>query len=103
MPHSFVPDDFILTDKLKDFARDKGYTDKHLEEQEEIWRDWQFKIVIKCWDRSWRNWVRKSIEYGKVVPATVKVYNKPVELSDDQKAADVKKWQDDMKRFKVVK
>ena len=103
MPHSFVPEDFILTDKLKDFARDKGYTDKHLEDQEEQWRDHQYKTVIKCWDRAWRRWVRNSIEWGKVVPATVKEYTMPQELSDAERQADAAKAWSDMNRLKGVK
>ena len=99
MTHSFVPEDFVLTDKLKDFAREKGYTEKHLKDQEEKWRDAQYKTVIKCWDRAWRRWVRNSIEWGHVVPATNPEYRGIQELTEEQKTADVLAFERDKKRY----
>ena len=103
MPHSFVPETWTLTDKLKDYARSKGYTDKHLIEEEEKFRLCQFNRVMKDWDRCWQRWVLNSIKWGEVVPATNPVYNKPQELTDAQKAEDLRKWEADMKRLRVVK
>ena len=99
MAHSFVPDDWILTPKLRDYARNKRLTEATIDDQEEAFRLCQFNRVIKCWDRAWMNWIRNSIEWGRIQPTQEIVHRKPEELSTEQKSADILAFERDMKRY----
>lgn len=100
MRRRFVPDDWELTSKLRDYARKKGLTDKQIDDQEEAFRLCQFPREILCWDRAWQRWVRNAIEWGKVVPTRQKEYRGVEELSDEQRQADILAFERDVKRFK---
>lgn len=95
----FVPDDWILTDKLSDYARKKGLSDNQIEDQEEAFRLCQFPRDILCWDRAWQRWIRNAIEWGKVVPTVVREYRQPEELSEGQRQADILKFEEHMKKL----
>ena len=99
----FVPDDWQLTDRLREYAKKKGLTDTQIDDQEEAFRLCQFPRDILCWDRAWQRWIRNAIEWGKVVPVKQKEYRRPEELSDAQRQRDLLKWEEDMKRLRVVK
>ena len=99
----FVPDDWQLTDRLREYAKKKGLTDTQIDDQEEAFRLCQFPRDILCWDRAWQRWIRNAIEWGKVVPTKQKEYRRPEELSDEQRQRDLLKWEEDMKRLRVVK
>lgn len=103
MAFSFVPDEWELTPKLRDYARKKRLTEATIDDQEEAFRLCQFNRVIKCWDRAWMMWVRNAIEWGKVQPTQDVRHRMPEEITADQKAEDQRKWEDDMKRLRVVK
>lgn len=63
MKSHFVPESFVLTDNLKQWAREKApWLD--IEEQEELWRDYEYKRTYSDWNRVWRNWIRKAIEFN---------------------------------------
>ena len=97
----FVPDDWELSVKLRQFARNKGLSDSQIDEQEERFRDCQFPRDIKCWDRCWRRWVRNAIDWGKVVPSVEPKHRKPEQLSDEQRQADILAFERDMRRLGV--
>ena len=99
----FVPDSWELTDKLRDYARQKGLGDKQIEDQEEAFRLCQFPRDILCWDRAWQRWIRNAIEWGKVVPHKEPTYRQPQALTDDERKREQAKWEADMRRLKVVK
>ena len=103
MAHSFVPDDWELTEKLRDYARNKRLTESTIDDQEEAFRACQFNRVIKCWDRAWMRWVRSAIEWGKVQPIQDVKYRTPQELTDEQRQKDREKFEADMKRLRLVK
>ena len=96
---NFVPDTWILTDKLRQYARDKKLTDATIDDQEEAFRLCQFERNIKCWDRCWQRWIRNSIEWGKVQPIQEPVYRKPPELSTEERKADIIAFNRQMKEF----
>ena len=79
----FVPDDWKLTERLRDYAKKKGLTDAQVDDQEEAFRLCQFPRDILCWDRAWQRWIRNAIEWGKVVPVKQKEYRRPEELSEE--------------------
>ena len=99
----FVPDNWELTDKLRDYARKKGLSDSQIDDQEEAFRLCQFPRDILCWDRAWQRWIRNAIEWGKVVVTRDVNYRQPKELSDEERQKDLAKFEKDMKKFKVVK
>jgi len=85
---NFVPDDWELTPKLRQYARDKRLTDATIDDQEEAFRIHQFKINIKCWDRCWMRWIRSAIEFGKVQPIQEHKHNMPEEISTSERERD---------------
>jgi hypothetical protein len=108
----FVPDNFKLSEDLRQFARDKGFSEtdieeqeekwrdhQYIEEQEEKWRDHQYRTPRIDAARCWRNWVRNSIKFGDVTPSVTPQYRKQAELTEDQRTADIIKFERDMKRF----
>ncbi len=103
MSFYFVPDDFVLTDELRDFARNLGLTDGQIDEQEDKWRDHQYKSPRKCAVRCWRNWIRNAIKFGDAVPAQNHTLRTPETLSDEQRAADVAAAWRDMNKLRGVK
>ena len=99
----FVPDSWELTENLREYARKKGLTENQIDDQEEAFRLCQFPRDILCWNRAWQRWIRNAIEWGKVVPVVEKEYRRPQELSEEQKTADIIKFQQDMERLGVKK
>lgn len=99
----FVPDDWVLTDKLRQYARDKRLTDATIDDQEEAFRLCQFNRDIKCFDRAWMRWIRSAIEWGKVQPIQEPKYRTTEVISDEQRQKDIEKFNEQMKTFKVVK
>jgi hypothetical protein len=95
----FVPDDWVLTDKLRDYARGKGLTEATIDDQEEAFRLCQFPRPILDFDRAWQRWIRNAIEWGKVVPVVQKEYTTRQEITDEQKSADILAFERDMKRY----
>ena len=99
MKNRFVPDDWILTPKLRQYARDKRLTDDTISDQEEAFRLHQFKQDILDWDRCWQRWIRSAIEWGKVHPIQEVKYNMPEEESTEEKKAAILQFNAQMKRF----
>lgn len=99
----FVPENWELTDRLREYARKKGLTENQIDDQEEAFRLCQFPRDILCFDRAWQRWIRNAIEWGKVVPATQPNYRKVETLSDEQRKKDLEKWEQDMARLRIVK
>ena len=99
----FVPKDWEISEDLLKWTRNKGLSDNQIEEVLESYRDHQYKRPMMDPNACWRNWVKNAIKWGDVVPTTVKVYNKPQELTDEQKQADLRKWEEDMRKLRVVK
>jgi len=101
--NKFVPNDWLLTDKLRDYAKSKGLTDATIDDQEEAFRLCQFPRKILCWDRAWQRWIRNAIEWGKVVPVQQKQYRRVEELTEDERREDAAKWAADMRRLGASK
>ena len=99
----FVPDSWEMSDSLRKWTKDKGLTDLTIEEEMESFRDHQYKKPMMRPDACWRNWVKNGIKWSTIVPVVVnKEYNRPIELTDDQKAADAAKAWADMNRLRGV-
>ena len=103
MAYSFVPDDWELTEKLRDYARKKGLTEATIDDQEEAFRICQFNRVIKNYDLAWMRWIRNAIEWGKVQPVQEVRHRMPEELTPEQKRLDQLRFEEDMKRLRVIK
>ena len=99
----FVPDDWVLTDKLREYARNKRLTDLTIEDQEEAFRLHPFKINVegeeRDWDRTWMRWIRSAIEWGKVQPTIERVYTSTM-ATDVDSAEEQRKFDEQIARFK---
>ena len=84
----FVPDDWQLTDKLREFAKDRGLTNRMIDDQEERFRDCEFPRNRTDFDRCWRRWIRNAIDWGNVVPVRDVTYRQPDQQTPEQKAID---------------
>ena len=100
----FVPDSWELSESLRKWAKDKGLTDSMIEDQLDEFRDHQYKKPMMRADACFRNWIRNGLKWGNIVPVVQYESRGGIqELTAEEKQADIKKFQDDMKRFKVVK
>ena len=99
MSNRFVPDDWELTPKLRQYAKDKKLTDATIDDQEEAFRLCQFPRDILDWDRAWQRWIRNAIEWGKVQPIQEPKYNRPQELLPEERERDIIQFHEQMKRF----
>ena len=98
MNSRFVPNDWLLTDRLKDYARAKGLSDSQIDDQEEAFRLCQFPKQILCWDRAWQRWIRNAISWGRVVPTRQPNYRRPEDVSEEQLKKDREDWARDMQQ-----
>ena len=95
-PSRFVPKDWKLTDRLKQYARDKGLSDSQIETEVESFRVCERKRPIRDWDRAWMRWVHEGIKKGWIVPVTTKrAYRRPQAVSDEQRQADILAFESD--------
>lgn len=60
-----IPDDFILSDKMKEYAHQKGIVNGKCEELFEAFFDWHKAKgdLMADWVAAWRTWVRNDIKY----------------------------------------
>lgn len=98
MPSRHVPNSWELTEVLKDYARDKGFSDKQIDDMEEACRCYEFKRKYHCWDRVWQRWVRRAVEMGNPIPENrIVEYRGLQEVSEDQLAQDRLDFENDPK------
>ena len=99
----FLPEKFKVRPKDREWAkREFKITDEEVNRQLELLSDYEFKRSYTDWNRVFRNWIRKSDELQQLRrPRTYSTT--AVELSDDERASDQQKWEEDMKRLRVVK
>ncbi len=99
----FVPDDWEMSDELRQWTHTKGLTDKVIEEEIESFKDHQYKRPMMCADRCWRNWVKNGIKWANITPSVKKEYRGIEELSEEQKKADAARAWNEVNRLKGVK
>ena len=95
----FVPDDWEMSDSLLEWTKAKGLTDKTIEDELESFRDHQYKRPMMRVDSCWRNWVKNGLKWGTIVAVQRTCYNRPHELSDAERSADIIKFQEHMKKL----
>ena len=59
----FAPKDFHPTDDMKEFARDLFLTDCEIEKETAKFKDYEYRKPLTDFNRAWRNWIRKSIQF----------------------------------------
>ena len=99
---TLIDPDFEITDKLRAWAEQKVPQidiDAETEKFVDYWLAHGKKMA--CWDATWRNWMRRSPEMGGVMKP--RGQHKVETISEEQRQEDIRKWHDDMKRFKVVR
>jgi hypothetical protein len=98
----FVPTAFILTDELRTWAREKyRVTDEEICRQFEMMRDHEFRRDYTCWQRVFRNWMRKADELSLL--KRDRKLRTPTELTEDERVEEILKWQRDLERLKKIR
>lgn len=98
----FVPDNFQPKDKDIEWAMHEfNIARTEVDRQVELLRDHEFRRNYTDWNRVFRNWMRKADEIQTL--KREQRLRRPEELTDEQRAADIRKWEDDMRRLRVVK
>jgi hypothetical protein len=96
----FAPDDFEVTEKLREWARETfSIDDKEIDRQTEEWHDFEYRRAYSDWTRCWRRWFRQAEKFD-----TLKREHKPrrpEELTDDQRQADILAFERDKKKWGV--
>ena len=92
MPNfKFIPEDWTLSDKLRDWTKKKGLTDECIEDEIESFMDHQYKVAKSRPDACWRNWVKNGIRWGRIETVSTSQYRRPQEISEEQRQADAAK------------
>ena len=98
----FVPDNFTPREvDIKWAMKEYNIDSKEVTRQFELMRDHEFRRSYSDFNRVFRNWIRKADEIQ-----TLRREHKPrvvEELTDEQRQQDIEKFNEEMKRFKVVK
>ena len=96
----FIPDEWEVSESLLKWTKDMGLTDKTIRDEVGAFKDHQYKRPMMKPDACWRNWVRNGIKWGSIVPVVQREYRTVEEVSEEQKAEDIRKWEEQMKRFR---
>ena len=99
MRFRFIPDDWTLSDPLREWTKAKGLTDKTIEDELESFRDHEYKVPKSRPDACWRNWVKNGIRWGNIIPTQTPTYRTIDEVTPEQKARDLAAYEDQIKRF----
>ena len=96
----FIPEDWVLSAKLRTWTREKGLSDATIENEIESFMDHQYKRAMSRPDACWRNWIRNGIKWGSIETVSCNQYRTVVELTDEQRSADILKFERDVKRYR---
>ena len=105
----FAPENFKPTEANQEWAKTKfGISSEEVSNQTEQFIDYEFKRSYTDWQRCWRNWIRKADQLGmlkrdRAQPVDMLAALHKAADGDEQRQEDLKKWREDMRRFKVVK
>ena len=99
MPNRFVPDNWILTDKLRQYAKDRKLTDANIDEQYDLFIVCQFKTDILNWDKCWMMWILRGIKRGWIPTIQEMKYTNTI-ATDVDSAVENRKFNEQIARFK---
>lgn len=96
----FVPDSWEPDNKLIMWAS-KTFDLKTMEifRQVDLMRDHEFRRPYSCWDRVFRNWMRKAEELGTF--RRERKLRQPEELSEQDRQQDLLKFKEQMEKYGV--
>lgn len=97
LPDSFKPRETDIDWAIKKFNIDKAEVENQLEQL----RDHEFRRNYTEWNRVFRNWFRTADKH-QLLKREHKRRQVEV-LTDEQRAEDIRKWEDDMRKLKVVR
>lgn len=63
-PRRRCPEDFQITEELREWAKTKA-PDVDIDAETEGFRDWEFKHARSDWDATWRGWMRTAQKEGR--------------------------------------
>lgn len=91
----FFPEDYELDEKLTEWTKKKGVSDTQIIEQLERIKIHEFQPMRSCPRRTWQRWIMNGIDWGRIVPTVQRDYRRPQELSEEQRRADILKFEND--------
>jgi hypothetical protein len=89
VPESWYPSDSLIQWAMDEFKVHSGEAFR----QARLMHDHEFRRPYSCWDRVFRNWMRKAEELGTL--RRERKLRQPEELSEDQRQADILKFKND--------
>lgn len=95
----FFPEDWEPDEKIIAWCRGKGISDKQIAEQLEEIKDYEFQKMRSCPNRTFRTWMRNAIKWGNVTPAVQPNYRKPQEVSKEEAAENVIKFEEQIRKL----
>lgn len=105
---TLIDPDFTITDKMRAWA-DKKVPRVDIDEETEKFVDYWLAHGRKMasWEATWRNWMRRAPKFdGCAYKPITDGYERRAqqrELTDEQRARDLEKWEKDMAKLRLVK
>ena len=100
----FCPDNYMPDGKLVKWAKDTFRIDgQEVLRQLELMKDHEFRRGYSCWNRVFRNWLRKADEISTLQRERVYRTYEVVEPTPEEKEAERRKWQEQMERFEKMR
>lgn len=97
-----APDDFEPTPEQIKWAIDTFRISKNeVLRQTEEWKDFEYKRAYFDWNRAWKRWFRQAEKFDTL--KRERVYRKPEEVTEEQRQEDIRRWNEDMRRLRVVR
>lgn len=97
----FFPEDWTPDQKILDWAKAKGVSEKQVMEQLEEIKLHEFQPMRSCARRTFQKWINNGIRWGHIVPSVTPQYRKPEDLSDTERERDKQLFEEQMKKFGV--
>jgi len=94
-PSAFTPDKDLTAWAIKTFR----VTEKEVMRQLELMKDHEFRRPYSCWERVFRNWLRKCDQIGTF--QRERQYKQPERLSDAEREQDNEKFKQQMRKYGI--
>lgn len=97
----FFPEDWTPDQKILDWAKAKGVSEKQVMEQLEEIKLHEFQPMRSCARRTFQRWINNGIRWGHIVPSVTREYRQPEALSNEQREQDNEKFKEQMAKWGV--
>lgn len=97
----FFPEDWTPDQKILDWAKAKGVSEKQVMEQLEEIKLHEFQPMRSCARRTFQRWINNGIRWGHIVPTVTREYRQPHEPSEQEKERDLDLFKKQMAEYGV--